>query len=39
VNFVYEGPRYGAARVAVRKVLPTFSTLIDLDVIEEELVH
>jgi hypothetical protein len=39
VNFVYEGSRSSAARVAVRKVLPPFSTLVDPDGIEEELAH
>jgi hypothetical protein len=39
VNFVYEGSRSSAARVAVRKVLPPFSTLVDPDEIEEELAH
>jgi hypothetical protein len=39
VNFVYKGSRSSAARVAVRKVLPPFSTLVDPDGIEEELSH
>jgi hypothetical protein len=39
VNFVYQGSQSSAARVAVRKVLPPFSTLIDPDMIEEELAH
>jgi hypothetical protein len=39
VNFVYEGSHSSAARVAVQKVLPPFSTLVDPDVIEEELAH
>jgi hypothetical protein len=39
VNFVYEGSRSSAAQIAVRKVLPPFSTLIDSDGIEEELAY
>jgi hypothetical protein len=39
VNSVYEGSRSSAARVAVRKMLPPLSTLVDPDGIEEELAH
>jgi hypothetical protein len=39
VNLVYEGSRSSAARVAVRKVLPPFSTLDDPDGIEKKLAH
>jgi hypothetical protein len=39
VNFVYEGSRSSAAQVAVRKVLPPFSTLVDSDGIDEELAN
>jgi hypothetical protein len=39
VNFVCEVSSFSAARVAVRKVLPPFSTLVDPDGIEEELAH
>jgi hypothetical protein len=39
VNFVCEGSRSSAVQVAVRKVHPPFSTLVDSDGIQEELAH